>query len=77
MVVNTGFYVSHEEVDSIMTSIDDWSLGYLDEGEEFIGILLLDNNIRKTAFKSLGHRHALQIVGVAIVMFLGSVMIPN
>jgi len=46
-VVNTNFFVSHTEVNSILSKMTDWKLGTLDDGEEFIAICFPGNQHRR------------------------------
>jgi hypothetical protein len=37
-VVNTNFYVSHNEVNKIIIGDSDWKLGNISDGEEFFAV---------------------------------------
>lgn len=52
-VINTKFYVSHDEVDKIRHETEDWKLGELEEGEEFIAVCFLKVKRRRKSIKIL------------------------
>lgn len=39
--IKTDYFVDHTEINSIIKSINDWKLGSLEDGEEFLAIIFL------------------------------------
>ena len=46
-VLNTQFYVSHEEINKIIRETDDWNLGEVKDGEEFFAVCFPMNKRRR------------------------------